>query len=134
MSSLARSAADRLLSALQPEIDDLCRRSEVALLVLFGSAVDPDSDPDDVDLAVLPLDGFDLLALHDELYRYTGFEGFDVLDLGRAGPVARERALVGVRLLHERSAGLFATTQIAAIMERMDTDELRRVELELMAK
>lgn len=107
---------------------------EVALLVLFGSAVDPAGDPEDVDLAVLPLDAFDALGFLDELYRFTGFEGFDLLDLSRAGPVARERALVGVRLLHERTPGLFATTQIAAIMERMDTDEMRRLQLELMAR
>jgi predicted nucleotidyltransferase len=132
MSSEARAAANRLLAA--PEIAELCDRYRVELLVMFGSAADAAQDPSDVDLAVLAEDGFDLLSFVDELYLMTEFEGFDVLDLRRAAPVPRERALVGARRLYEARSGLFANTQIAAIMERMDTEEMRRVELELMAR
>lgn len=48
--------------------------------------------------------------------------------------MARERALIGVRVLHEARTGLFAREQLSAIMERLDTDEMRRVELDLMAR
>lgn len=94
-----------------------------------------DADPADVDVAVSFGRGTEgrVVTLLDELYRFTGFEDFDVLDLDRAYPLARERALTGGRLLYQSQPGLFATTQIAALMERLDTDEMRRVELELMA-
>ncbi len=48
--------------------------------------------------------------------------------------MARERALVEVDPLYERSPGDFANAQIAAIMERLDTDWLRRLDLELMSR
>ena len=54
--------------------------------------------------------------------------------LNRAGPVARERALVGGIPLYEGVSGAFATAQMAAVLERMDTDHLRRLDLELMAQ
>lgn len=134
----ARDAVRRRLLAAEASGDlaALCARLRVELLVLFGSAAREDADASDVDLAV----GFehgetaDLLGLLDGLYQLTGYEDFDLLDLDRAGPVARERALVGIRLLHQSREGAFANRQIAAMMERMDTDEMRRVELELMAR
>ncbi len=46
--------------------------------------------------------------------------------LNRAGPVARERALVGGRPLYQHQPDDFANAQIAAIMERLDTAWLRR--------
>lgn len=114
----------------------LCARSGVRLMVLFGSAAHGDADPADVDVAVAFERGIEarVVSLLDELYRFTGFEDFDILDLDRASPLARERALTGGRLLYQAQSGLFATRQIAAIMERLDTDEMRRVELELMAR
>lgn len=117
-------------------LEPLCTQLGIELLVLFGSAARDAADPADVDLAVrfrqdIPAD---LLGLLDALYELTGFEGYDVLDLARAGPVAQERALVGCRLLYQARAGLFARAQIGAIMERLDTDELRRVELALLAR
>jgi predicted nucleotidyltransferase len=107
----------------------------VELFVLFGSAADDDQDPGDVDIAVAfdRAAPADVLGLLEELHRATGYEGFDVLDLRRAGPVAREQALVDCRLLHQAEPGLFANAQIAAIMERIETDEFRRIQLELMA-
>jgi hypothetical protein len=47
-------------------------------------------------------------------------------------PVAKERALVAAIPLFEALPGLFAQAQIAAMMERMDTEWLRRLDLELM--
>ncbi|MGV1007199.1 MAG: nucleotidyltransferase family protein [Dermatophilaceae bacterium] len=136
MSEQARHAADQLRALADNDVlRRLCTRLGIELLVLFGSAVSGE-DPNDVDLAVrfARQSRPDLLALLDELYQLTRYEGFDVLDLARAGPLARERALVGAVPLHEARPGLFANTQIAAIMERLDTDEMRRVELALLAE
>jgi predicted nucleotidyltransferase len=136
VSERARAAALRLLEAMETgEVAALCGRAHVEL-VLFGSAAIEDADPADLDVAVaFDRDSpGDVLGLLDELYLLTGYEDFDVLDLDRAGPLARERALVGCRLLFQARAGLFANRQIAAIMERLDTDEMRRLQLELMAR
>lgn len=130
----AEDAVQRLLDVVDSgELVALCERAGVSLMVLFGSAVDTPEDASDVDLAVsFEADGGDVLGLLDELYRFTGYEGFDILDLDRAGPVARERALVGCRLLYQAAPGTFANRQIAAIMERLDTDEFRRIDLGLL--
>lgn len=117
-------------------LEPLCTQLGIQLLVLFGSAARASTDPRDVDVAVRfrKDTAADLLGLLDALHALTGFEGYDVLDLARAGPVARERALVGCRLLYQARAGLFARAQIGAIMQRLDTDEMRRVELALLAR
>lgn len=114
----------------------LCERQGIELMVVFGSAARDEPDPGDVDLAVRfrPDATTDPLSLLQDLYQLTGYEDFDLLDLGRAGPLARDRALTGCRLLYEAEPTLFARAQIAAAMERMDTEELRRVELELLAR
>lgn len=57
----------------------------------------------------------------------------DVLVLDRAGPVARERALVGCVPLYEDRPGAYATAQMAAMTERMDTDWLRALQLDWLA-
>lgn len=136
VSEQARAAAGRLVALAQHQkLDDLCSALGIELLVLFGSAADPKRDPQDVDLAVrFSAPSGDVLNLLNQLYLLTEFEDFDVLDLRRAGPVARERALVGTLPLYQARDGLFANTQIAAIMERLDTDQMRRVELALLAE
>ncbi len=137
MSDSARQAVRRLREAAESgDLTRLCERTDAQLLLLFGSARRLDADPNDVDLAVRfeqPA-SHDVLGLLEQLYRLTGYEGFDVLDLGRAGPLARERALVGAHVLYEATAGRFASEQIAAIMERLDTDGMRRAELALMSR
>lgn len=137
MSDSARQAVRRLCEAAESgDLATLCERADAQLLLVFGSARRVDADPNDVDVAVRFEQGasHDVLGLLDQLYRLTGYEEFDVLDLGRAGPLARERALVGAHVLYEARAGRFASEQIAAIMERLDTDGMRRAELALMSR
>jgi hypothetical protein len=55
------------------------------------------------------------------------------MHLNRGGPVIRERALVGSVELFESKPGALASAQVAAVLERMDTDWMRRLDLELMA-
>jgi predicted nucleotidyltransferase len=128
------------LHALQAAADsgalgELCRRYAIRLLAVFGSVLDRTRAPRDLDVAVAfePGGALDFIALVDELMSLTGVERLDVLDLGRAGPVARERALVGSLPLYETEPGVFARAQMAAITERMETEWLRRLDLELMS-
>ncbi|MGH3747382.1 MAG: hypothetical protein ACRDT8_08310 [Micromonosporaceae bacterium] len=106
------------------------------MLVVFGSVLHPSgSSPQDVDLAVRWLSGdHDTLGFLDQLSEVASTSRLDLMDLASAGPVARERALVGGEPLVEESAGAFAQAQLAAIMERMDTAWLRRLDLELLAR
>ncbi len=130
-----RQATQRLRRAAQTgELAALCRRHGITLLVLFGSAGKGAIDPHDLDLALeSEYDSVDLLGFLDEVSEIAGTSKIDLMNLRRAGPVARERALVGTVPLVEAQTGAFARAQLAAIMERLDTDWLRRMELELLA-
>lgn len=130
-----RAALQRLRDAAgDGRLDALCERQAVRLLTVFGSAVRPDGAPRDLDVAVgaEPGRAFDLLALVGELTDLTGSDALDVLVLDRAGPVARERALVGCVALYESGPGVYANAQIAAVGERMDTEWLRALDLATM--
>jgi hypothetical protein len=72
------------------------------------------------------------LAIIGDLMNLTGTD-VDFVHLNRGGPVIRERALVGSIPLYESQPGALASAQIAAVLERMDTDWMRRLDLELMA-
>lgn len=132
-----RSALGRLTdAAADGRLDEVCARHAVRVLTVFGSVVRSDTEPRDVDVAV----GFepgrrgDLLTLVDDLAVLTGSDDVDLLVLDRAGPVARERALVGCLALYESEPGAYATLQMAAMGERMDTDWLRAQDLETLGR
>lgn len=108
----------------------------LALVVLFGSAADPDVDePGDLDLAVAWSSGApgDLLRLTSDLTGLLG-DAVDVLDLDRAGPVARQRALTRGEVLLELEQGALATRQMRAVRDHMDTAWMRRLQLDLLAE
>jgi predicted nucleotidyltransferase len=121
-------------AAASGALADVCRRHAIRLFVVFGSVLDESRDPNDLDVAVAFEPGVvaDVIGLLEELTTLTGVESIDLLDLGRAGPVARERALVATLPLYEGEPGAFANAQMAAITERMETDWMRRLDLELM--
>jgi hypothetical protein len=56
-----------------------------------------------------------------------------VVVLNGAGAVLRERALVGSVVLDESEPGAWARASTAAVQERMDTQWLRRMDLDLLA-
>lgn len=114
----------------------------IDLIMLFGSAVD-DGDtgtvgiaPRDLDLAV----GFrygkprNLLATVNALEELVPGDHLDVMDLDRAGPVARERALRGGRVLYQRCPAAFFEREIFAMKEYMETRELRARQLMELAR
>lgn len=112
----------------------LARVHHVEVAVLFGSALTCD-EPGDGDLAVGFADPRDrrLLDVVNALIELAG-DAIDVLDLDRAGPVARQRALTQGELLVELRPGAFATRQMAAMREFIETKPFRRMDLELMAR
>ncbi len=116
---------------------DICRRIGIRLLVVFGSVVDPEraAGARDLDVAVLLDDQAeaDLVTVTNLLVDLVHIDEVDVLDLGRAGPVAQEQALVGTAPLYEDEPGLYAAMRDRAMVRRMDTEWLRRLDLELMA-
>jgi len=73
----------------------------------------------------------DHVALIGDLERISEAD-IDVVHLNPAGPVLRERALVGSGLLDESESGAWATASTAAVLERMDTDWWRRLDLDLL--
>jgi len=129
------AAAQRLRDeGRRQALGDLCRRYDVSLLVLFGSAAAGAHRARDVDVAARfdPYDPGVVLTFLDELAGVAGTGQVDLLVLNTAGPVAREQALVFGEPLFMASPNLFAETQIAATMERLDTDVLRRQQLEML--
>lgn len=116
-------------------LDDLVERHRLRLFVVFGSAERGEPTARDLDIAVSAREGerFDLVALVVELMTLTGTGDIDVLDLDRAGPVARQHALFG-EPLYESEPGLYAREQVRASTERMDTEWFRLWDLQLMAE
>lgn len=119
------------------DLGELCAEHGIVLLVAHGSAADPEraDDAADLDLAVrFDRDAdVDLLAVYDAFLEWLGVERVDLLDLARADVVARQRALVGsVVPLYEAERGAYAEEQIAAQLEYMDTEWLRRLRWDLL--
>jgi predicted nucleotidyltransferase len=115
-------------------LDALCRRHRIRVLTVFGSAARDEPAARDLDVGVLLEHGatLDLLPLIDDLERLTE-ANVDVVHLNDAGPVLRERAMVGSVVLDESEPGAWAAASTAAMMERMDTEWLRRLDLDLLA-
>ncbi len=131
-----REGLERLQAAAESgELRALCRRRHVSLLTVFGSAGRGEPDPHDLDIGVLTEHGaeFDLFGFVTDVIELVGLEQIDVAHLNAAGPLLRERALVGSSILYESEPGTWARASTAAVMQRMDTEWLRRLSLELLA-
>jgi predicted nucleotidyltransferase len=136
----ATDALDRLLAAADSgALEALCDALDLALLVAFGSTTDPDRlhEPRDLDVAVRfrPDARADRVDVINALIDLTGYTEVDVIDLAAAGPVLRARALgPPCEPLYEDHPGGYATAQMAALTEAMETAWLRRLDLELLAE
>ncbi len=119
-------------------LDALCDQLALDLVVVFGSAADPNvSSPMDLDIAVRfsPDADADVVATTIAVSELLGYDGIDVLDLRSADVVARSRALGPPCIpLYERAPGIFALAQMASLAEAMETAAMRRRDLELMAR
>lgn len=74
----------------------------------------------------------DYPAIIGDLIELTG-ANVDLVHLNSGGPLIRERALVGAIALYESEAGAWSRAATVATVQRMDTDWLRRLSLELLA-
>lgn len=121
-------------AAADGRLERLCHELGVSVLTVFGSAARDAGSARDLDVGALPVPGsrLDPVAVAAALVDLTGGAPVDLADLGRAGPLLRERALVGCLPLFEEPPGAFAAAQGAAIGERVDTDAGRRLDLELL--
>lgn len=129
LNQLRREARDGVLARV-------CGEAGIELLVVFGSATVPSWPvaPRDLDLAVVMTSDSDLLRVIDALVKHLAFDGIDVMDLNRAGSVARAQALVRGELLHEQTPGTFAEQQILALVQQADTQWMRDLQLEALAR
>jgi hypothetical protein len=69
-----------------------------------------------------------------DLMELADTDRVDLLDLDRAGAVARRHALVPGEPLYEYRPGEFASRQLRASAERLSTEWMRRLDLQLMAE
>jgi predicted nucleotidyltransferase len=134
MATPAEGLARLRVAAETGELDGLCRRHRIRVLTVFGSAARDDPAARDLDVGVLlePNTRIDYLPLIRDLELLTEAD-VDIVHLNGAGPVLRERALVGSVVLDESEPGAWASASTAAVLERMDTEWLRRLDLELLA-
>lgn len=118
------------------ELDALCVRHGVRILTVFGSTARGEPTARDLDVAVVIERGrtLDAVSLVTDLMDLTGVDAVDLAHLNRGGPLIRERALVGCVALFESEEGAFAAAQTAAIGQRIETDAMRRLDLELLAE
>lgn len=135
MATPAEGLARLRASAATGELDALCRRHRIRVLTVFGSAARAEPHARDLDIGVLMERGaaIDHLGLIGDLDRLTEAD-VDVVYLNAGGPVIRERALVGSVVLDESEPGAWAGAATAAVLERIDTAWLRRLDLELLAE
>lgn len=138
MSSPREALADLRAMAADGRLDEFCERHGIDLLVAFGSAVDPGGigAPRDLDLAVLaatPTGPWGWTALTSAVIALLHCDAVDVMDLSRAGVLARAGALGEGEPLYERSSGLFAREQMRAVGQRMELGWLERLRLDLLA-
>ena len=129
-------ALQRLRNAAESgELDVSCRRPAVRVLTVLGSAGRGEEHPRDLDVGILvePDAEFDVIAALTDLVELSGTDAVDLAHLNRGGPVIRERALVGSVALYESEAGALAEAQVVAIAERIETDPMRRLNLQLLA-
>ncbi|MDQ2788310.1 MAG: nucleotidyltransferase domain-containing protein [Actinomycetota bacterium] len=129
-------AAHRLRNAaVDGRLEALADLHALSLVVMFGSASRGQPDARDLDIAVgaRARTGPDVLAVICALMDLVDSDRVDLLDLDRAGPVARQHALVPGEPLYEYRPGEFARQQMRATGQRLGTEWMRRLDLALMA-
>ena len=116
------------------QLAELCGSRGVDLLVQFGSSIGSDA-PQDIDLAVAftPGEPGDLFGFIDALNELLPGDHLDVMDLDRADPVARHRALTASRVRYASTPAAFHERQIFAINHYIETKWLRDLLLRSLA-
>lgn len=131
------SALSRLRAAAHDGLlDPVCTGLGLRVLTVFGSAARGAASPRDLDVAVLyqPGASHDDLGVLEQLSDLAGTDHIDLLVLDHASPTARRNAVVPAVALFESEPGAFASFQMAAIGEYLETDWLRKLDLELLRR
>ncbi|MFP5310781.1 MAG: hypothetical protein ACLGIR_14515 [Actinomycetes bacterium] len=126
LATLETMAADGRLAAF-------CGEHGIGLLVAFGSAVavrdgDVDLAPRDLDLAVSG--AHDVVGVTSALVGLVGLDAVDVMDLDRAGIVARASVFERGLPLHEDDPGRFSREAMRALGMAADTAWVRDLQLD----
>lgn len=135
MRNRPREALARLRDAERAgELEALWSRYGVRALVVFGSAAHGGPAPRDLDLAVDHDGDLDTLRLVEELAHVMQYSDFDLVDLRRAGVVARHEALHRPDVVFERHDASVAELAAGAMARFWDTQWLRDLQLEALAR
>ena len=131
------AARERLLLAAEDgRLEAIAERHGLDLVTLHGSAVDPDSAPRDLDVAVRFRRDVqrEVLALYVDLQELVGIDELDLMNLNSASVLARSRALGhGAIGLFEDEPGRWAKAQMAAMALDLEERPLRLARLRQMA-
>jgi len=128
-------AAQRLRhAAVDGRLEALAEMHGISLVVLSGSASRGAPDARDLDVAVgsRTRTGLDVIEVIGALMDLVDSDCVDLLNLDQAGPVARQHALVPGEPLYEYQPGEFVRQQMRASGQRLGTEWMRRLDLELM--
>lgn len=120
-------------AAADGRLDAFCREQGIELLTAFGSAVREGSEPRDLDLAVRLADDVELVPVVSALVTWLACDEVDVLDLRRAGVVARANALDQCVPLYELRRGDYARASMAALAMAAETVWIRDLQLDRLA-
>ncbi|CAN5243181.1 hypothetical protein BH23ACT9_BH23ACT9_10320 [soil metagenome] len=117
------------------ELAVICAEHDLDLLVVHGSVLHDDGQAADLDVAVWPTRGgrYDHQVFGAALSQALKLGRVDLMDLSRAGVVARGLALGRCEPLYERLDGVFARRQMAALPPLADTTWIRDLGLRTMA-
>ncbi len=122
-------------AAADGRLEVICRRLDVGLMTVFGSAVRDPETARDVDVAALFGERSPMAPLHlvNALVDLTGTDAVDLLVLNDADPVARFNATSRGRPLYQDAPMRWGMTQMGYATMLFDTEHLRRAELDRMA-
>lgn len=114
------------------QLDEFCAQHGIRLLVVFGSTVHRDAHhpPGDLDVAVRLRADTDVIRVTSALIAQLSCNDVDVLDLDRAGIVARANALAGAVPLYEDEQGAYSRAAMAALGLAADTAWIRDLQLD----
>ncbi len=103
---------------------------DILLAYLFGSLAEG-KNANDIDLAVLfnARPSYERISeLLERLYKLTGTQRIDIVDLNRSGPVFKFDIITSGKLLYMRDAETLNSFELKVIKEHMDTEHLRKVQ------
>jgi uncharacterized protein len=114
---------------LQKKLRPLFERSEIQLVILFGSRAEERSrHSSDLDVAILGEGPLDTVELTNLLMTLLDFSEVDVVDLRRCSPTLAMVAGSRGRVLFEREAGRFAAFCSLTLRRFEDARKLREAQ------